>query len=715
MKVFYKRTLYILFTMVLALGLATVFAFNAFAEDMEVTEKQTYEESLLPVTIVNGDYKLTINKTIFEVGEEIIVSASGPNSKDWVGLYQGSSDSSAYWNFVDDVGDGVKYNLIKNFPDGIAEGEYIIRLQANDSSHSSDTKAIVKIKVGNPKTGVKGDKTALSTDKSVYKVGEPVKVTATATTSNSWVGMYWFNHYAGSTYKWHWVDKPDVGGGEYSAPGSGIEYDVTRGEALLPGYYTINLFPDSATDWDAVVASTTFFVESSYAISYESIVGDNGEIVENDDNTGDSDGGDNEEDEPIIGGECVLTFTNGDYSLTINKTQFAVGESIYISAKGVKGNNDWVGIYSLDGNSPILKQVIDNVGHGVTYDLRKNYSELNIPSLKDLPEGEYIIRLQADDRSDIGGTKALVKIKIGNPQLVYGNSSLLSVEKHTYNQGEPIMVTPHMVEGYSDSWVGIYQFGNYFKNSSVVWEWVNTNGSGNAYDVTEGITLSPGAYLIMLFPYDTGDMTTCVAYTSVVVESEYTNAWDNVNDPVHNYYEYGTIYENGFENSGKHIYKCTGCYETKEETVPALFTCLGYSAPENGDGGIAMGFLVNEKAIVEYEKATGKTLKYGVFAVSQGKLGDNAIFGENGAANGVISVDVTTHGFDMFEIKIVGFTDEQKSMAFAMGAYVAATDKNGTEYSYMQDDSKGASNGKYYFASYNDIIKKPSTGEEVAQ
>ena len=546
MRIFYKKTVYILFVIALVLALIPVLSLNAFAEENETAEKQTYEESLSPVTIVNGDYSFTINKTVFEVGEEIIVSASGPSSKDWVGLYEGAADSSAYWNFVDSVGDGVKYNLISSFPDGIAEGEYIIRLQANDSSSPSDTKAIVKIKVGNPETGVKGDKTALSTDKSVYKVGEPVMVTATASTSTSWVGMYIYNQYTKSTYKWHWVDMPNAGGGEYSAPGSGIAYDVSRGEELLPGYYTINLFPDSATNWDALVARTTVFVESSYAISYESIVGDNGEYVEKDDNTG----SDTEEDKPSAESKCVLTFTNGDYSLSINKTQFAVGEPIYISAKGIKGNRDWIGIYAINGNGSILNQVIDNIGHGVTYDLRTNYCEVNIPTLKDLPEGEYIIRLQENGKSGPDGTKALVKIKIGNPQeKVYGDSSLLSIDKHTYKQGEPIMVTPHMVSGYSDSWVGIYEFGNYFNNRSVVWEWVKTNGSGNAYDVTEGAKLSPGAYLIMLFPYDTGDMSTCVAYTSIVIENQYTNAWDNVNDPVHTYSQYSFSYENGYRNT----------------------------------------------------------------------------------------------------------------------------------------------------------------------
>ena len=35
---------------------------------------------------------------------------------------------------------------------------------------------------------------------------------------------------------------------------------------------------------------------------------------------------------------------------------------------------------------------------------------------------------------------------------------------------------------------------------------------------------------------------------------------------------------------------------------------------------------------------------------------------------------------------------------------VNVTDGETTEYSYMQDDTKGITNGKYYFASYNDVL-----------
>ena len=124
---------------------------------------------------------------------------------------------------------------------------------------------------------------------------------------------------------------------------------------------------------------------------------------------------------------------------------------------------------------------------------------------------------------------------------------------------------------------------------------------------------------------------------------------------------------------------------------------------------------MNKVAIAEYEEITGKTLKYGVFAVSQSKLGDNDVFSEDGtAADGVINADLSNQKFDAIQIKVFGFTDTQKDTKLAIGAYVAITDGETTEYSYMQG-GKPNENEKYCFVSYNDIVETPSTNEDTAQ
>ena len=172
------------------------------------------------------------------------------------------------------------------------------------------------------------------------------------------------------------------------------------------------------------------------------------------------------------------------------------------------------------------------------------------------------------------------------------------------------------------------------------------------------------------------------------------------------------VYAN-FAQNGQKITSCAndGCtYEVSEE-IDALFTCLGYSASEGTmGGGIALGFKVNSEAIAAYTEATGKTIAYGVFAVSQSKLGTNNIFGENGEmTEGVLGSEIKT-SHTVFEIKITGIPEDKADVKLALGAYVAVTDGEATEYSYMQPGTP-AENEKYCFVSYNDVVGAPATGE----
>ena len=147
-----------------------------------------------------------------------------------------------------------------------------------------------------------------------------------------------------------------------------------------------------------------------------------------------------------------------------------------------------------------------------------------------------------------------------------------------------------------------------------------------------------------------------------------------------------------------------GIGDTVGEIAP-LFTCYGFSAPENGDGGIVIGFAANNQAINEYETLSEKKISFGVFVVSEARLGDNDIFGENGDfTEGVIGLDMTDRSFAMFDLKVTGFTDEQKDMKLAMGTYVATVDTDTTEYSYLQDKAPEQGD-KYYFASFNEIME----------
>ena len=170
-------------------------------------------------------------------------------------------------------------------------------------------------------------------------------------------------------------------------------------------------------------------------------------------------------------------------------------------------------------------------------------------------------------------------------------------------------------------------------------------------------------------------------------------------------YENATISYESFIENGTLTSYCTRCNKAETVSTDPLFTCLGYSAAENGDGGIAVGYTVNKTAINTYEEFANVSLNFGVFAISQEKLGTGDIFDENGilAAN-AISFDVTDYEYSAFVLKIVGFTEAQKEVKLAMGAYVAVNDGEKTTYSYMQDDKAGEKVGNYYFVSYNTIV-----------
>ena len=239
-------------------------------------------------------------------------------------------------------------------------------------------------------------------------------------------------------------------------------------------------------------------------------------------------------------------------------------------------------------------------------------------------------------------------------------------------------------------------------------DYINGNGTTNKYMFVYGTNLCVAAFDgVHTQPDDDGDCTTALV-CSVCADYTYKEAKEHVNSEKVTYVS--------FDTAGIKKIECTnaGCTHKTTEELPALFTCLGYSAPEDGRGGIAIGFTVNNVAIKEYTEATGKTLKYGVFAVLQDRLGNNDVFAEDGTvADGVINADIADE-FVAFELKIEGFTDEYKATKLAIGAYVAVTEDEATEYFYMQSGTP-LENEKYCFVSYNDIVGTPSTNEDTAQ
>lgn len=163
--------------------------------------------------------------------------------------------------------------------------------------------------------------------------------------------------------------------------------------------------------------------------------------------------------------------------------------------------------------------------------------------------------------------------------------------------------------------------------------------------------------------------------------------------------------EGRYTSSGVVTNSCTVCGDIESEIqFGAIIVCLGYSMAETGTNGVAIGYDVDNASLVAYETATGKSFDYGVFAASKTVLGQEELFNVEGA----IRVDMKKYGMAKFEIKVVGFSDTNNNLDFAMGAYIAVSKDDVFEYTYVQN-SAPADGDKYSydtFSSINESLKK---------
>ena len=133
-----------------------------------------------------------------------------------------------------------------------------------------------------------------------------------------------------------------------------------------------------------------------------------------------------------------------------------------------------------------------------------------------------------------------------------------------------------------------------------------------------------------------------------------------------------------------------------------MIKCLGYSTPQDGRNELAIGFVVNEDAIREYETRTNKTLSYGVFAILKKNVTSGDIVNPDGTVmNGTVKADVSRE-YASYEFKISGFeTAEQKALEIALGSYVIASDG---EVDYIQSEYDS---DNLLYVSYDSIYNTP--------
>ena len=222
---------------------------------------------------IQGDAsRLTVDKSVYAVGEPIMVSGVGSGT-DWVGIYRPDGNISIRWFYVDSAkggpGSGVAENIRETpnvneiEPTDLPPGTYIIRLMANDSSNFNDciawTTITIKSDVQSELPEISGDASRLTVNKTQFEFGEPIMVSGVGSGAD-WLGIYRVG--APHSIRWTYVDTARGG------PGSGVEVnmrtlsDVNSGEPVtIPaGTYIIRLMANDSSNFADCIAWTTITV-----------------------------------------------------------------------------------------------------------------------------------------------------------------------------------------------------------------------------------------------------------------------------------------------------------------------------------------------------------------------------------------------------------------------------------------------------------------------
>ena len=129
---------------------------------------------------------------------------------------------------------------------------------------------------------------------------------------------------------------------------------------------------------------------------------------------------------------------------------------------------------------------------------------------------------------------------------------------------------------------------------------------------------------------------------------------------------------------------CIRCGTTMaDENIKAapLFTFLGFSTPEDGSYGIVASYIVNVKAIEQYEEKTGKSLSYGIVAGAKSLLGDNNPLDKDGnkvtlEKGSAIKAEITRE-YASYDFILKGMNENQLDTELVIATYVEITEKDG--------------------------------------
>jgi len=244
----------------------------------------------------------------------------------------------------------------------LSEGDNVITLNVTEKASDASKTQIMLDKFVLEATELyeEGTDILLRTNKTEYIEGEPVIVNAIGS-GKDWVGIYTPD--GTQSLYWDYVENH----------GSGVDFSIfvwgnkanNAPARLEAGTYIVRLMPNDQTDLSLALAEI----------------------------------------------EITIVEATADQLLSVNKTEFAVGEAINVTALGYC--KDWVGIYLPGEEHSLYWEYVATVGAGKAFDITtESQKNDNVP--EKLLAGNYVIRLMPNDTSDLSQALAEIEISIVN-------------------------------------------------------------------------------------------------------------------------------------------------------------------------------------------------------------------------------------------------------------------------------------------------------------
>lgn len=333
---------------------------------------------------------LEMEKTVFELGEPIMVTPyTDSTDKCWVGIIPEKNGQPFYtggaifWKYIKSgigsgngagAGSGVAVDLRLGSPvtdtkddnlkwtmsyktDNLPAGRYYVIFVSNNGVAKSATE-FIQITI---KPEIEG---AMKLEKTVFKVGEPIMVTPTATNTNDWVGIIARSNSGattGSSIRYRYINTAD-GKGDSKGLGNGVAVDL-REAYVQPGSEAMQDLP--AGNYYVV------FVEKNGGVG---------------------------------SAKYKIPISIVEDGITVNKNVFKYGEPILVNAIGsTDSKTDWIGIQRSADQNPtttIRWEYLANITEW-PYNIR-NCPGFNTTDKEDkyiyLPAGNYTIIFVPDNK-----------------------------------------------------------------------------------------------------------------------------------------------------------------------------------------------------------------------------------------------------------------------------------------------------------------------------